>query len=114
MVGSQACPSGRRDPGSRNRRQDAQSDFKKLQETQANEKHLQERVMRQMITGLIAAVAVMDAAPAMACGFSPCGAPVYSAPVVNYGYGYGSSGCNPCGGGSVAESLADPDEAYSD
>ena len=63
--------------------------------------------MRQMITGLIAAVAVMAAAPAMACGFNPCGAPVYAPPVVNY--------CNPCGGGGVAaERLPDPDEAYPD
>jgi hypothetical protein len=69
--------------------------------------------MRQMITGLIAAVAVMAAAPAMACGFNPCGAPVYSAPVATYGYGYGYSGCNPCGGG-VAERLPDPDDAYPD
>jgi hypothetical protein len=29
--------------------------------------------MRQMIKGLIAAVAVMVTAPAMACGFNPCG-----------------------------------------
>lgn len=74
--------------------------------------------MRQMIKGLIAAVAVMVTAPAMACGFNPCG---YSAPVAAYGYGYGSSGCNPCGGygygyggyGAV-ERLPDPDAAYPD
>ena len=65
--------------------------------------------MRQMIKGLIAAVAVMVTAPAMACGFNPCG---YSAPVVNYG-------CNPCGvygygygGYGAVERLPDPDAAY--
>jgi len=86
--------------------------------------------MRQMITGLVAAVAVMAAAPAMACGFSPCGTPVYAAPVVTYGYGYGYgngygygyAGCNTCGGyagyggyyggwGAV-ERLPDPDAVY--
>ncbi|GIQ78736.1 hypothetical protein ACE103_25565 [Bradyrhizobium sp. ma5] len=65
--------------------------------------------MRQMIKGLIAAVAVMVTAPAMACGFNPCG---YSAPVVNYGcggcggYGYGY------GGYGAVERLPDPDAAY--
>ena len=53
--------------------------------------------MRYMISGLVAAVAVMAAAPAMACGYglcspcgaayvSPCAAPVYAAPVVSYSY----------------------------
>src|SRR6266702_6092312 len=56
--------------------------------------------MRQMISGLVAAAAVMfvGAAPAMACGFNPCQpvAPVYSGCNtgcggygVGYGYGYG-------------------------
>lgn len=74
--------------------------------------------MRQMMTGMIAAVAIMAAAPAMACGFNPCGAPVYSAPA--FGYGYGHFGCNPCGGyagyggwGAV-ERLPDPDAVYPD
>ena len=67
--------------------------------------------MRQMIKGLIAAVAVMVTAPAMACGFNPCG---YSAPVVNYGcggcggYGYGY------GGYGAVERLPDPEAAYPD
>ena len=67
--------------------------------------------MRQMIKGLIAAVAVMVTAPAMACGFNPCG---YSAPVVNYGcggcggYGYGY------GGYGTVERLPDPEAAYPD
>src|SRR3979490_147515 len=72
----------------------------------------QERVMRQMVSGLIAAAAVMtvSAAPASACGglglvnsgspggqayVSPCAqsyAPV--APVLNF-----ASGCGGCGGG---------------
>ena len=64
--------------------------------------------MRQMISGLIAAVAVMAAAPAMACGFDPCGQPqVYVAPVETYSY----SGCNPCGGWGH-ERLADPVQQY--
>ncbi|MFB9265589.1 hypothetical protein ACFFWD_20950 [Bradyrhizobium erythrophlei] len=62
--------------------------------------------MRHMITGLVAAVAVMADAPAMACGFNTCG---YSAPVVNYGYSY--SGCNTgCGWG--VERLPDPLQYY--
>ncbi len=68
--------------------------------------------MRQMISGLVAAVAVMAAAPAMACGYSGCAqpvyvAPVYVAPVASYGY----SGCNPCGGWHH-ERLADPVDQY--
>ena len=52
--------------------------------------------MRKMISGLVAAVAVMAAAPAMACGYSGCWQPqAYVAPVATYGY----SGCNSCGGG---------------
>lgn len=80
--------------------------------------------MRQMIKGLIAAVAMMATAPAMACGFNPCGTPVYAAPAVTYNYGYtgygysgygypsyGYSGCGSCGGWGV-ERLADPDQYY--
>ncbi len=63
--------------------------------------------MRQMISGLVAAVAVMAAAPAMACGFNPCGQPVYVAPAPAYSY----SGCNPCGGWAH-ERLADPEQQY--
>jgi hypothetical protein len=63
--------------------------------------------MRQMISGLVAAAAVMfvGAAPAMACGFNPCQpvAPVYS-------------GCNTgCGGygyGAGYEQLAEPSSQY--
>ena len=47
--------------------------------------------MRHMISGLVAAVAVMAAAPAMACGYTSCAPQVYAAPVV----AYTSSGCNP-------------------
>ena len=50
--------------------------------------------MRHLISGLVAAVAVMAAAPAMACGFSACGQQVYVEPAP----AYTSSGCNPCGG----------------
>ena len=67
--------------------------------------------MRHMFTGLVAAVAVMAAAPAMACGYTGCVQPqVYVAPVAAY-----SSGCNPCGGwsgGWVHERLADPEQQY--
>ena len=61
---------------------------------------------------LVAAVAVMAAAPAMACGYTGCAqpvyvAPVYVAPVASYGY----SGCNPCGGWHH-ERLADPVDQY--
>ena len=62
--------------------------------------------MRQILKGLIAAVAVMAAAaPAMACGYSPCAQPVYVAPVAAY------AGCNPCGGW-VHERLPDPEQQY--
>ena len=74
--------------------------------------------MRQFISGIVAAVAVMAAAPAMACGFGscspcggyagPCAAPVYSAPVVSYGYTY--SGCGGCGW--ATERLPDPVQQY--
>ena len=59
--------------------------------------------MRHLIKGLIAAVAVMTAAPAMACGYAPCAAPAYVAPV--------AYGCNPCGGW-VHERLPDPEQQY--
>ena len=61
--------------------------------------------MRQILKGLIAAVAVMAAAPAMACGYTACAAPVYVAPVA-----YGYAGCNPCWG--VRERLPDPEQQY--
>ena len=63
--------------------------------------------MRHLFTGLVAAVAVMAAAPAFACGYTPCGASVYVAlaPVVDYG-------CNPCGGGWAHERLAAPEQQY--
>ncbi|WP_171713986.1 hypothetical protein [Bradyrhizobium archetypum] len=63
--------------------------------------------MRQILKGLVAAVAVMAAAPAMACGYAPCAAPVYVAPVVTYGY----AGCGACGGW-VRERLPDPEQQY--
>jgi hypothetical protein len=62
--------------------------------------------MRLILKGLIAAVAVMAAAPAMACGYAPCAAPVYVAPVPA-----DSAGCNPCGGW-VRERLPDPERQY--
>jgi len=61
-----------------------------------------------MISGMVAAVAVMAAAPAMACGYSPCvQQPYYAPPVESYSY----SGCNPCGGWGH-ERLADPMQQY--
>ena len=68
--------------------------------------------MRHLISGLVAAVAVMATAPAMACGYSGCYAPqAYVAPPV---VAYTSSGCDPCGGGVGwgYERLADPVEQY--
>jgi hypothetical protein len=70
--------------------------------------------MRQILKGLVAAVAVVAAAPAMACGYyAPCAAPAYVAPVAAYGYGngYGYGGCSPCGGW-VRERLPDPEQQY--
>lgn len=61
--------------------------------------------MRHFISGLVAAVAVMAAAPAMACGYSPCAQPQVYVPQVAY------SGCNPCGGWAH-ERLADPEQQY--
>jgi len=61
--------------------------------------------MRQILKGLIAAVTIIAAAPAMACGYSPCAQPVYVAPVAAY------AGCNPCGGW-VRERLPDPEQQY--
>ena len=65
--------------------------------------------MRLILKGLIAAVAVMAAAPAMACGYSPCAAPAYDAPVA-----YGYAGCGACGGWAwgVRERLPDPEQQY--
>jgi hypothetical protein len=71
--------------------------------------------MRQTISGLIAAIAVMTAgaAPAIACGGygygygSRCGGPVYVSPAPVYGY----SGCGGCGGWA-RERLPDPVHQY--
>src|SRR4030081_393502 len=77
--------------------------------------------MRQTISGLVAAIAVLSAAPAMACGgglfdtgcspcaqsyVSACAPPVYVAPVATY------SGCNTGCGGWARERLADPEQQY--
>jgi hypothetical protein len=69
--------------------------------------------MRHLIRGLIAAVAVMAAGPAMACGWTACGQPqvyvqpVYVSPVATFGY----SPCNPCVGWT-RERLPDPAQQY--
>ena len=72
--------------------------------------------MRHLISGLVVAVAVMAAAPAMACGYTGCGLPlVYAAAPVPV---YTSSGCNPCGGvgwgysGYGHARLAAPEQQY--
>jgi hypothetical protein len=71
--------------------------------------------MRQTIKGLFAAFAVMTAgaAPAMACGFSPCEtyvAPVYAAPTYTYSFG---TGCGACGTAVWGyEHLAEPTTQY--
>ncbi|HLZ02701.1 MAG TPA: hypothetical protein VKR55_11195 [Bradyrhizobium sp.] len=78
--------------------------------------------MRHTIKGLVAAFAVMTAgaAPAMACGYSPCAsyAPVYGysyAPAYaytpSYGYMY-SSGCGVCGNTWAYDRLAEPTTQY--
>ena len=65
--------------------------------------------MRQLISGLIAAVAVMAAAPAMACGYNGCWQPpVYVAPVAAYGY----SGLQPLRRLGRASGLPDPEQQY--
>lgn len=64
--------------------------------------------MRQIISALAAAIAVMaaSAAPALACGgYVPC-APAYYAPAYAY------SGCNTGCGGWAYERLADPVAQY--
>ena len=75
--------------------------------------------MRHLISGVVAAVAVFAAAPAMACGYSscsPCGysyspCAQYVAPVATYSYGYGS-GCGTGCGGWARETLAMPEQQY--
>ncbi|OAF20132.1 hypothetical protein [Bradyrhizobium neotropicale] len=68
--------------------------------------------MRQMISGLVAAAAVMfvGAAPAMACGFSPCApvVPVYT----GCNTGCGSWGYGAGYGGWGFEQLAEPATQY--
>jgi hypothetical protein len=63
----------------------------------------QESVMRQTISGLVAAIAltIAGAAPAMACGYGGCYAPSYS---------YTYPGCGTCGWGY--ERLTDPETQY--
>ena len=64
--------------------------------------------MRQTISGLVAAIAVVaaGAAPAMACGLfdTPCGQAYVAAPVY--------SGCNTGCGGWAYERLPDPVQQY--
>lgn len=68
--------------------------------------------MRQMISAVVAALAVVvaGAAPAKACGFTSC----EHTYVPSYGYsGYGYSGCaTGCGAGWGFERLAEPTTQY--
>jgi hypothetical protein len=74
--------------------------------------------MRQTISGLLAAIAVVTAsvAPAMACGWggpfacSPCGQAYVVPCAPAYGLTYSYYGCD--GGCSVHERLPDPVEQY--
>jgi hypothetical protein len=79
--------------------------------------------MRHLISGVVAAVAVFAAAPAMACGYSscspcgysysPCGNYGYVAPVAAYSYSYGyGSGCGTGCGGWATQRLAMPEQQY--
>jgi hypothetical protein len=73
--------------------------------------------MRQVISGLVAAAAVMvvGSSSAMACGFggcSPCGYASPCAPVVAPTYSYGYGGCNTGCGGLGFERLAEPTTQY--
>ena len=79
--------------------------------------------MRHLISGVVAAVAVFAAAPAMACGYSSCSPCGYSyspcgqyvAPVAAYGYSYGygyGSGCGTGCGGYATQRLAMPEQQY--
>ena len=68
--------------------------------------------MRQTISGLVAAIAVVTASavPALACGgYSPCDTPqVYVSPAPTYSY----SGCDTGCGGWGYERLPDPVHQY--
>ncbi len=92
--------------------------------------------MRHLISGVVAAVAVMAAAPAMACGYSSCGyssygyssyayspcgysyspcvQPRYVAPVASFDYGYGNGCGTGCGYGYgyATARLAEPSTQY--
>jgi hypothetical protein len=78
--------------------------------------------MRQTISGLVAAIAVVtaSAAPAMACGLfggscSPCGRAYVSPCAQAYVPTYSYSGCNNGCGGWAFERLSDPaQQHYSD
>jgi hypothetical protein len=77
--------------------------------------------MRQTISGLVAAIAVVtaSAAPALACGgglfqssCSPCGQAYVSPCAQTYVPTYGYSGCNTGCGGWAHERLPDPVQQY--
>ena len=76
--------------------------------------------MRQMISGLVAAVAVMTAgaAPALACGYtscSPCVTGYISPCAQTFVPAVVSTGCNGCGGGwgyEAYQRMVEPDTQY--
>jgi hypothetical protein len=68
--------------------------------------------MRQMISGLVAAIAVMTAgvAPASACGYGGCCGAYVSPCLGGYVPAYGYAGCWTCGW--AFERLAEPTTQY--
>lgn len=75
--------------------------------------------MRQMIKGLLAALAVTTAgvAPAAACGYGGCCNTGYVSPcaqtyVPTYSYSYSYSPCGTCNTGWAYERLAEPETQY--
>jgi hypothetical protein len=72
--------------------------------------------MRQTISALVAVIgfAIAGSAPAMACGYTPCGTPAYAYPsVAAYPY-QAPYACGSCGYGYgyAYERLAEPDTQY--
>ena len=68
--------------------------------------------MRQVISGLVAAMAVVtaSAAPAAACGYGGCCGGAFAACAPTYAPAYAYNGCDACGW--TYERLADPVTQY--
>jgi hypothetical protein len=71
--------------------------------------------MRRTVSALAALIgfAIAGSAPAMACGYTPCGAPYAYSPVAAYSY-QAPYACGSCGYGYgyTYERLAEPDTQY--